>query len=87
MKSTYLNLFAVGFFIMIFSSCQKEDGLDIYLAIGQSNMAGRAPVPKDLSGPLDGVYLFTGEDWEPARNPFNIHSSIRKDSSMQRLSP
>ncbi|MEX2513671.1 MAG: sialate O-acetylesterase [Cyclobacteriaceae bacterium] len=87
MKSTYLNLFALGFFLIILSSCKKEEGMDIYLAIGQSNMAGRATIPSDLSAPLDGVYLFTGEGWEPARNPLNIYSSIRKDSSMQRLSP
>ncbi|SEJ47032.1 protein of unknown function [Cyclobacterium xiamenense] len=66
---------------------QQSRVLDIYLAIGQSNMAGRAVVPPDLLAPLEGVFLFTGADWVAATNPLNIHSTIRKDSSMQRLSP
>ncbi|SHN25933.1 3',5'-cyclic AMP phosphodiesterase CpdA [Cyclobacterium lianum] len=64
-----------------------QDNLDIYLAIGQSNMAGRAVVQQDLEAPVDGAYVFTGTDWQPASNPMNIYSSVRKDSSMQRLSP
>lgn len=68
-------------------AAQGSKNLDIYLAIGQSNMAGRAAIQPDLSGPLEGIFLFSGEDWVPARNPLNIHSTIRKDSSMQRLSP
>lgn len=64
--------------------------LEIYLAIGQSNMAGRAEVPSGLSGEIPGVYLFTGSDmnpWLPAKNPLNLYSTIRKEESMQRLSP
>lgn len=68
-------------------SAQGPTDLDIYLAIGQSNMAGRATIQPDLSGQMEGVYLFTGEDWIAAKNPLNIYSSIRKDSGMQRLSP
>ncbi|WP_375583504.1 sialate O-acetylesterase [Cyclobacterium xiamenense] len=88
---------SIKLLLLIFATCQPvgllsaqpapEKDLDIYLAIGQSNMAGRAVVPPDLSAPLDGVFLFTGENWVAARNPLNIYSSIRKDSGMQRLSP
>ncbi len=78
---------AISLISLTFSGCQKEKGMDIYLAIGQSNMAGRAAILPDLSSPLEGVYLFTGEGWEPASNPMNIYSSIRKDSSMQKLGP
>lgn len=62
--------------------------LSIYLCIGQSNMAGRAPlVGKTTKMPLDSVYLFNNDnEFEPALNPLNRYSSIRKDISMQRLS-
>lgn len=64
--------------------------MDIYLCIGQSNMAGRAviePIDKDT---LVNVYIFTGNKvnlWEKAANPFNKYSSVRKKIGMQKLSP
>jgi predicted phosphodiesterase len=78
--------------IILFPGCfllraQDSSGLDIYLAIGQSNMAGRAEILPDLKAPLDNVYLFTGEEWVPAVNPLNLYSSIRKNPEMQRLGP
>ena len=66
---------------------QEAKDLDIYLAIGQSNMAGRAEILPDLKAPLEGVYLFTGKEWIPAVNPLNLYSSVRKVVSMQRLGP
>lgn len=66
---------------------QEISGLDIYLAIGQSNMAGRAEILPDLEAPLDKVYLYSGEEWIPAVNPLNLYSTIRKNPGMQRLSP
>ena len=66
---------------------QEIDDLDIYLAIGQSNMAGRAEILPDLTAPVEDVYLFTGQEWVPATNPLNLYSSIRKGVSMQRLGP
>ncbi|NHE58945.1 sialate O-acetylesterase [Cyclobacterium plantarum] len=79
--------FLLPLFLFLCGQLSAQDSLDIYLGIGQSNMAGRAEVKEDLAAPLTGVYLFTGTDWVPAANPMNIYSSIRKDSSMQRLSP
>ncbi len=62
--------------------------LDIYLCIGQSNMAGRAAIPKDAQEALENVYLLDLEDkWTPAINPMNQYSTIRKDLKMQKLSP
>jgi hypothetical protein len=64
--------------------------MEIYLAIGQSNMAGRADIPSKHAGELAGVFLYTGDEftpWIPAKNPLNLYSSIRKEESMQRLSP
>lgn len=69
---------------------QASRPMELYLAIGQSNMAGRAEVPAKLSGELSGVYLYTGDEltpWVPAKNPLNLYSSIRKEESMQRLGP
>ena len=64
--------------------------LDLYLCIGQSNMAGRGPIEAtkgDLE-PLTNVYLFTPSgNWEPAKNPLNRYSTVRKELSMQQISP
>ena len=64
--------------------------LDIYLLIGQSNMAGRAPIESDDLDTLDNVFLYVGSDsivWERAANPLNKYSSIRKELTMQKLGP
>jgi len=64
--------------------------LDIYLLIGQSNMAGRAEIELEDRDPLDGAYLYTGEsgdEWRPAGNPLNRYSTVRKTLSLQKLNP
>ena len=71
----------------LFLQAQEIKNLDIYLAIGQSNMAGRAEILHDLTAPIEDVYLFTGQEWVPATNPLNLYSSVRKVVSMQRLGP
>lgn len=56
--------------------------LDIIFAIGQSNMAGRAPV--DDYGILPEVYLLNEDgNFEPASQPLNKYSNIRKELAMQ----
>jgi hypothetical protein len=68
----------------------QADNLNIYLLIGQSNMAGRAEIELPDFDTLSGVFLFTGMNdglWEKAANPLNKYSTIRKDISMQKLSP
>lgn len=65
-------------------------GLEIYLLIGQSNMAGRAQILVPDYDTLYGTFLFTGDSvqpWEPAVNPLNKYSSIRRELSIQQLSP
>ena len=60
----------------------------VYLLIGQSNMAGRAPFTEDEAKPVEGVDLLNAEDaWEPATVPFNRYSTIRKGLGMQKLNP
>ncbi|MHC5053847.1 MAG: sialate O-acetylesterase [Planctomycetota bacterium] len=65
-----------------------REALHVYLLIGQSNMAGRAPFTKEESGPVPRCYLLDDKDrWEPARNPLNCHSTIRKGLGMQKMNP
>ena len=54
--------------------------LDLFLCIGQSNMAGVAPLDDKLGDhkPIPNVYLFDDKgQWIPATNPLNRFSSIR----------
>ena len=62
---------------------------DIYLLIGQSNMAGRGMLlASDLNESPDGVFLLgAGDVPVQATHPFNQYSSIRKELSMQQMNP
>lgn len=89
-----LIIFALGLAVPHFHAQQaaKEhaspENLQIYLLIGQSNMAGRVEIPEESKGIIDRCYLLNGEGkWEPASNPLNRHSSVRKDLAMQKLGP
>lgn len=63
-----------------------KENLHIYLLIGQSNMAGRAPLTEEGAGIIERCYLLNADDqWEPAKNPFNRYSTIRKGLGMQKL--
>ncbi len=67
---------------------EAEEPMHIYLLIGQSNMAGRAEIPDDAVGILERCFLFNADgEWEPASNPLNRHSAIRKGLEMQKLGP
>lgn len=68
----------------------KISNLEIYLLIGQSNMAGRAEIEIQDKDSLANVLLFTGitgKEWEKAANPLNKYSTVRKELSMQKLGP
>lgn len=65
-----------------------KEKLHVYLLIGQSNMAGRAAIPESDAGVIDRCFLLNDRDqWEPAKNPFNRYSTIRKNIGMQKLNP
>ncbi len=69
---------------------QTLPSLDLYLYIGQSNMAGRGTMLLSLGdlNPISNTYLLTvGLNWEIASNPMNKYSNIRKELSMQQVSP
>jgi len=63
--------------------------MDIFLLVGQANMAGRGPVPKRSKGVLPKTYLLNeADEWEPARHPLNRYSTIRKsDEGLQGFGP
>ena len=73
---------------------RQEGGYDIFLLIGQSNMAGRAPMTgEDTTRIIPGVWLLNGDDVpEKAKNPLNRYSTVRKDRnknvySNQKINP
>ncbi|MBP0904050.1 sialate O-acetylesterase [Mariniflexile gromovii] len=68
----------------------KQEPMEIYLCIGQSNMAGRAPIETQDRDSLNNVFLFTNDEnkpWEKAANPLNKYSTVRKHIDMQKLGP
>lgn len=67
----------------------NSDDYDVYLLIGQSNMAGRGSFqPEDTTKTIDGVWLLNSEGVpEKAKAPLNKYSSIRKDLKLQGYSP
>lgn len=65
-----------------------KEHLHIYLLIGQSNMAGRAPFSQQEAAVIPRCYLLDGDDqWVPAKNPLNSYSTIRKDLGGQKMNP
>lgn len=73
--------------VLALSSCQKK--YDVYLMIGQSNMAGRGELlPADSLESFEGVFLLDDEgELVPASHPFNAYSSIRKAMHVQGMGP
>lgn len=89
-KTIYPLLFLLGIGMAYASEASSRDkeSLHVYLLIGQSNMAGRAAFSEAEAKPMQGVYLLNAEDeWEPASNPLNRYSTIRKGLGMQKLNP
>lgn len=88
MKPVRLFIALLAFlFTEVAPGVPKED-LHVYLLIGQSNMAGRAPLDKVTSAPIERTLLLNDKDeWEPATSPLNRYSTIRKGLGMQKLNP
>lgn len=95
----YLFLLTVAVCLLSVQNCKAKEivkgdsskkTMDIYLLIGQSNMAGRATIELPDRDTLENVFLFTGiknKEWEKAANPLNKYSSIGKNIKMQKLGP
>lgn len=67
---------------------KSKDDYDVYLLIGQSNMAGRGTMLPEDQQPLEHVWLLNDEgEPVPATNPLNQYSSVRKDLTLQQIGP
>lgn len=93
MKSHWLIL-TLTFCLLLTGQLQAQnkqiskENLHVYLLIGQSNMAGRAPFSGDDAKVISGCLLLNDQDqWEDAKNPLNLYSSVRKKVSMQKMNP
>ncbi len=73
-----------------------KENFELYLAIGQSNMAGRAPLEAEDRIYIPNAYLFNGDgQWETAQAQYtngkwqgmNRYSTVQKTGSLQGLSP
>lgn len=70
--------------ILFSQDFSKPKKLDIYLLIGQSNMAGRGMMTAADTIALQNVYLFNDKnEWEFAKHPLNRYSTVRKDLKLQ----
>ncbi len=82
------SLVVAGCLLMFAGEMSAAEPDLVFLLIGQSNMAGRAPLGEDDQAPLAGVMLLNGEGrWESATNPLNRYATDRKKIEMQRLGP
>lgn len=68
---------------------QQQGEYDIFLMIGQSNMAGRGTMIEGDEKVFDGNVFLLDDKGEavPATNPLNQFSSIGKDLSVQQIGP
>lgn len=82
-------LFLLLIISVVHSEARRGRNFDVYLMIGQSNMAGRGYLNEsDTINNIDGVWILNVEgEPEPARVPFNLYSTIRKEAELQRMSP
>lgn len=87
MKKLLLSLLAT--FICTLTLHSAENEYDVYLLIGQSNMAGRGLFEEsDTIGNIDGVWLLDSDGIPvKASSPLNKYSSIRKDLKIQGYGP
>lgn len=86
MKSNfYLLVFILSVFFFKLGFSQEIIERDVFIVIGQSNAAGRAPIEDVDEGILNNVDLFNGENWVPAENPMNAYSNIFKGLSIQKF--
>lgn len=70
------------------SVLSAQADFDVFLLIGQSNMAGRGEILPSDREPVDGVFLLNDKGVPvPASVPFNIWSTVRKGRRLQGYNP
>lgn len=94
MKLRSIRLMLLAILSVCFMSAYAQDNAkrgdyDVYLLIGQSNMAGRGYMIEGDEDVIDENVFILNDAGEvvPATNPLNQYSSIRKDMKMQRINP
>lgn len=90
MTTTALRTFCLLLlFLSAATSATADEGWDVYLLIGQSNMAGRGPMQAaDTTDTIAGVWLLNADGRpEPAVAPLNRYSTIRKALALQEMGP
>lgn len=77
----------ISLLILLCMRASAQD-YDLFLCIGQSNMAGRGYMSDEVLDTIPGVYLFNDKGrFEKAVNPLNRYSTIRKGMELQRVGP
>lgn len=87
MRLRFILAGILSFLCCVSVSAQEE--YDVFLLIGQSNMAGRGHMLEDDKGAFDeNVFILDDQgNVVPATNPLNQYSSIRKGMDIQRICP
>ena len=82
-----MNLFTLLLdFMLSLSAAPTVQPTDVFLLIGQSNMAGRAAMIEGDDAPVPGVLLLNDAGaWEAAHQPLNRYASDRKGLEFQRF--
>ena len=84
--SAFLSVLAL-LFILCHADAKPRKNYDVYLLIGQSNMAGRGEMTEADKIPMEGVWLLDAEgNIVPATAPLNRYSTIRKKAGVQKYS-
>lgn len=74
--------------VLVLASCSKEKQYDVYLFIGQSNMAGRGDLLPEDTTVIPHAFILDDNDLIiPAKAPLNLYSTIRKRVGMQKINP
>lgn len=69
-------LFTIVLFVQCASPKEKEEGMDLYLLIGQSNMAGRGVLDSAMLD-LSNIYVINKENqWVDAKEPIHYDKSV-----------
>ena len=83
--STILFSLIAGISMLVYG---QHSDYDVYLMIGQSNMAGRGEMTEADKDIISGVYILDDRDSiVPASAPLNIYSSVRKKKEIQGVTP
>lgn len=83
--STILFSLIAGISMLVYG---QHSDYDVYLMIGQSNMAGRGEMTDSDKDIIPGVYILDDKDSiVPASAPLNIYSTVRKKKKMQGVNP